>query len=92
METIDNTATQYVIKVTKVVGNGDGMQHDVICVFIVQICANIQRYYMVQQLIAQLSSVCGETPVKCGRINGGELILSLSYACNCRIINNLLHR
>ena len=33
--------------------------------------ANIQRYYTVQQLIAQLTSVCGETTVKRGRINGG---------------------
>ena len=41
--------------------------------------ANIQRYYTVQQLIAQLSSARGETTVKRGRINGGKLILSLIY-------------
>ena len=39
---------------------------------------NIQRYYTVEQLIAQLRQ-CGETTVKCGRINGGKLILSLIY-------------
>ena len=50
--------------------------------------ANIQRYDTVQQLIAQLSSACGETTVKRGRINDGKLILSLIYLCNCRIINN----
>ena len=52
--------------------------------------ANIQRYYTVQQLIAQLSSVSGETAVKRGRINDGKLILTLIYLCNCHIINNVL--
>ena len=45
-----------------------------------------QRYYTVQQLIAQLSLALCETTVKRGRINGGELILSLIYLCNCCII------
>ena len=43
--------------------------------------ANIQRYYTVQQLTAQLSSAYSETTVKLGRINGGKLILLLY----CRI-------
>ena len=34
------------------------------------------------------ASVRGEMTVKRGRINGGKLIISLSYLCNCRIINN----
>ena len=54
--------------------------------------ANIQRYYTGQQLIVQQSSARSETTVERGRMNGGNLILSLIYLCNCRIINNLLHR
>ena len=38
--------------------------------------ANIQRYYTSQQLIAQLSSVRGETTVKNVRIHAGKLIIS----------------
>ena len=53
---------------------------------------NIQRYYTAQQLIPQLTSARGETTVKHGGINGGKCILSLIYLCNCRTINNLLHR
>ena len=38
------------------------------------------------------ASARGQTTVKRGRINGGKLILSLIYLCNCRIINiNLLY-
>ena len=49
--------------------------------------ANIQRYYTVQQLIAQRGYKRLLT-VERSRINGGKLILSLIYLCNCRIINN----
>ena len=41
--------------------------------------ADIERYYTVQQMIAQLWSSHGETTVKRGRINGGKLIVSLIY-------------
>ena len=46
--------------------------------------ANIQRYYTGQPLIEQLSSVCGQTTVKRGRMNGGKVILSLYiFTCLC---------
>ena len=62
--------------------------HDARDVQIAIYIANIQRYNTVQQQIAQ----CAVKRVNLSRINGGNRILSLSYLCNCRIINNLLHR
>ena len=42
-------------------------------------CANTGRYYMGQQLIAQLRQRAVNRRVKRSRINGGKLVLSLVY-------------